>query len=256
MRSSNQAMATDSVRHHSAATAPRAPFSLLMLLRLEGLVAAAVYRSALRAHRRKLVAVCGAVAAARSLHARLSCRSLLGRALSTTPSIPMWCRERWVCRALLLHAHGLLPYALIWANHIGVDRLLGYGLKYRAGFGWTHLGSMGRRPQANLRPDPAFACPRRINARTTMRHTKADQNSLKHQHVVVAPRQTRQRDEHADGIQFRENAVIQCGLLPAAGRPARRRGTSRGTARRYSDRARPVPQEMPLRPESAEAKRP
>jgi len=29
-------------------------------------------------------------------------------------------------------------------NHIGVDRLLGYGLKYTAGFGWTHLGKMGR----------------------------------------------------------------------------------------------------------------
>ena len=27
--------------------------------------------------------------------------------------------------------HGLLPYALIWVNHIGVDRLLGYGLKFR-----------------------------------------------------------------------------------------------------------------------------
>ena len=42
--------------------------------------------------------------------------------------------------ALLFHAAGPLPYALIWLNHIGVDRLLGYGLKYPAGFGWTHLG--------------------------------------------------------------------------------------------------------------------
>jgi hypothetical protein len=38
------------------------------------------------------------------------------------------------------HAGGLVPYALIWVNHIGVDRLLGYGLKYPQGFGWTHLG--------------------------------------------------------------------------------------------------------------------
>jgi hypothetical protein len=45
--------------------------------------------------------------------------------------------------AFLLHAHNLLPVALIWANHIGVDRLLGYGLKYGAGFGWTHLGRIG-----------------------------------------------------------------------------------------------------------------
>ena len=45
--------------------------------------------------------------------------------------------------AFLLHADGLLPVALIWANHIGVDRLLGYGLKYGEGFGWTHLGLIG-----------------------------------------------------------------------------------------------------------------
>jgi hypothetical protein len=45
--------------------------------------------------------------------------------------------------AFLLHANGLLPVALIWANHIGVDRMLGYGLKYSDGFGWTHLGLIG-----------------------------------------------------------------------------------------------------------------
>ncbi len=49
-----------------------------------------------------------------------------------------------VC-AVLLHARGLLPIGLIWANHIAVDRLLGYGLKYQAGFEWTHLGRIGRR---------------------------------------------------------------------------------------------------------------
>jgi hypothetical protein len=42
--------------------------------------------------------------------------------------------------ALALHANGLLPFALIWINHIGVDRFLGYGLKYSDGFGFTHLG--------------------------------------------------------------------------------------------------------------------
>ena len=49
--------------------------------------------------------------------------------------------------ALLLHAAGPLPYALIWLNHIGVDRLLGYGLKYPAGFGFTHLGRQGKQAQ-------------------------------------------------------------------------------------------------------------
>jgi len=45
---------------------------------------------------------------------------------------------------LLPGAHAALPLALIWANHIGVDRLLGYGLKYGDGFGFTHLGRIGR----------------------------------------------------------------------------------------------------------------
>ncbi len=34
---------------------------------------------------------------------------------------------------------------LIWAAHIGFDRLLGYGLKYPTEFGDTHLGAVGRR---------------------------------------------------------------------------------------------------------------
>lgn len=38
----------------------------------------------------------------------------------------------------------LTALALIWAAHIGFDRLLGYGLKYAAGFGLTHLGRIGR----------------------------------------------------------------------------------------------------------------
>jgi len=34
--------------------------------------------------------------------------------------------------------------AMIWLAHIGIDRALGYGLKYEAGFGFTHLGRIGR----------------------------------------------------------------------------------------------------------------
>ena len=41
--------------------------------------------------------------------------------------------------ALLFHEAAPIPFALIWFNHIGVDRLLGYGLKYPTGFGFTHL---------------------------------------------------------------------------------------------------------------------
>lgn len=47
--------------------------------------------------------------------------------------------------AMVLHARGLLPFALIWINHIGVDRVLGFGLKYGKGFGFTHLGQTGRK---------------------------------------------------------------------------------------------------------------
>jgi len=38
----------------------------------------------------------------------------------------------------------LLPIALIWAAHVGIDRALGYGLKYPSAFGDTHLGRIGR----------------------------------------------------------------------------------------------------------------
>lgn len=34
--------------------------------------------------------------------------------------------------------------ALIWFGHIGVDRLLGYGLKLPTAFQDTHLGRIGR----------------------------------------------------------------------------------------------------------------
>ena len=37
-----------------------------------------------------------------------------------------------------------IAIALIWLAHIGADRLLGYGLKYDSGFGFTHLGQIGR----------------------------------------------------------------------------------------------------------------
>ena len=33
---------------------------------------------------------------------------------------------------------------LVWAAHIGFDRMLGYGLKYPTSFGDTHLGRIGR----------------------------------------------------------------------------------------------------------------
>ena len=37
-----------------------------------------------------------------------------------------------------------LSLAMIWLAHIGIDRALGYGLKYQAGFAFTHLGRIGK----------------------------------------------------------------------------------------------------------------
>jgi len=38
----------------------------------------------------------------------------------------------------------VLSIAMIWMAHIGIDRALGYGLKYAAGFGFTHLSRIGK----------------------------------------------------------------------------------------------------------------
>ena len=48
-------------------------------------------------------------------------------------------RPGWRSARRLLQA-----LALIWIAHIGLDRALGYGLKYATGFGDTHLGRIGR----------------------------------------------------------------------------------------------------------------
>lgn len=50
--------------------------------------------------------------------------------------------------ALTLGQHGgphwLIIVTASWAFHVGVDRMLGYGLKLPAGFGHTHLGLIGK----------------------------------------------------------------------------------------------------------------
>jgi Domain of unknown function (DUF4260) len=42
------------------------------------------------------------------------------------------------------HSTIMLSLGLIWFAHIGMDRALGYGLKYADRFGHTHLGIIGR----------------------------------------------------------------------------------------------------------------
>ena len=45
---------------------------------------------------------------------------------------------------LVVGAPQLLALASVWLAHIGIDRALGYGLKYPQAFGLTHLGSIGK----------------------------------------------------------------------------------------------------------------
>ena len=44
----------------------------------------------------------------------------------------------------------VLSIAIIWLAHIGFDRALGYGLKYASGFGFTHLGRIGKQSNPGI----------------------------------------------------------------------------------------------------------
>ena len=65
----------------------------------------------------------------------------------------------WYGGAFALMAWGVagnsdlaLGLGLIWAGHIGFDRALGYGLKYRAGFAVTHLKTRAKAAKPVARP--------------------------------------------------------------------------------------------------------
>ena len=67
---------------------------------------------------------------------------------------------------LLLVLFGLLTaeplpgaLAMIWLAHIGFDRMLGYGLKYERGFGFTHLGRIGKQAAeaTSVEPDTSVS---------------------------------------------------------------------------------------------------
>jgi hypothetical protein len=48
-----------------------------------------------------------------------------------------------LCTAFARSDNTLAGVALIWLAHIGMDRMLGYGLKYGTAFSHTHLGIIG-----------------------------------------------------------------------------------------------------------------
>jgi hypothetical protein len=137
-------MGTVSAPHAFPAGLPSRTSSVVLLLRLEGLAAALLTAT---------------------LYARTGASWWLFAALWIAPDLGLLGYLASPCRgaraynalhtyllpgllalfALLLHARGpLLPIALIWTNHIGIDRMLGYGLKYAEGFSFTHLGRMGK----------------------------------------------------------------------------------------------------------------
>lgn len=140
-------MATTQSLGDQPVAGPQHPSTVRFLLRLEGLAAAAI---------------------SATFYARTGTGWWLFAALWLAPDLSMLgylAGPRWGARiynaihsyvtpatlavtALLLGASAPLPYALIWINHIGVDRLLGFGLKYREGFAWTHLGKLGARRNA------------------------------------------------------------------------------------------------------------
>lgn len=46
--------------------------------------------------------------------------------------------------AMVMPSALAMHLSLIWCAHIGIDRALGYGLKYDTGFTFTHLGRIGK----------------------------------------------------------------------------------------------------------------
>jgi len=133
-------MGTVSALQESSAGQPARASSVILLLRLEGLAVALLTAA---------------------LYARTGASWWLFAALWIVPDLSMLGYLASPCRgariynafhtyllpailalfAFWLHPQRLLePIALIWANHIGIDRALGYGLKYADGFGFTHLG--------------------------------------------------------------------------------------------------------------------
>ncbi len=137
-------MATSIPFDASAAARPTAAHSVRLLLRMEGLSAAVV---------------------AIALYTRIGLGWGLFAALWFGPDLAMLAYLRnadfgarvynavhsYVTPAtlglvgFLLNGHLAVAAALIWASHIGIDRLLGYGLKHSDSFASTHLGPIGRK---------------------------------------------------------------------------------------------------------------
>ncbi|PZU93995.1 MAG: DUF4260 domain-containing protein [Chelatococcus sp.] len=76
--------------------------------------------------------------------------SMLGYVAGPRPGAILYNAAHTLLGPGLLGAAGLalaqptaLAVAMIWGAHIGIDRVLGYGLKYPSRFADTHLGVLG-----------------------------------------------------------------------------------------------------------------
>lgn len=138
-------MATSIPLHASASVPPAPARPVRFLLRLEGLAVAVV---------------------AIAVYARIGQGWLLFAALWFAPDLALLAYLRsadfgarvynaihsYVTPAtlglvgFLLDGRLAVAAALIWASHIGIDRLFGYGLKHADNFESTHLGRIGRKP--------------------------------------------------------------------------------------------------------------
>ena len=57
-----------------------------------------------------------------------------------------------LCAGVARKDNTLTSLALVWLAHIGMDRMLGYGLKYGTGFGHSHLGDFGAKAEKSTAP--------------------------------------------------------------------------------------------------------
>lgn len=55
----------------------------------------------------------------------------------------------------LITSHLAVAIGVIWFGHVGLDRALGFGLKYDEGFDFTHLGRLGSSRRERPVDDPA-----------------------------------------------------------------------------------------------------
>jgi uncharacterized protein DUF4260 len=125
-----------------------------------------------------------------------------------------------LCLAAAADHHPLLlAIGLLWLAHIGMDRTLGYGLKYTGGFAHTHLGRLAGPPRterpADARPStPSIAAGAKSNqaAPGAAESSSVDGNpdASRDRHLAPTATATTSRTEF-QGECFRHNDHLSSG---------------------------------------------